>query len=442
MKNRNLYLTKQILSVFMVITIVVLNVLCLTSCDIIDSFKKDTVVNTSNYYIEPNLVTHIDNGMIKYEALLPKISSKDDVTFPEYVTSVITNEARTYLEEYTKEATQIFEDYKTSVEQEYEEDRQKQIKQINDEYRILFVDLKSLVDDTKKDDKKTADKKEEKAETKETEKETEETDSKEESSNAENETVEEETETETTVEETEKETETTEEETVAEEETSETDVIEGFTNTKKAKATQVVEEPYEYDYLFSNKETEVSLSAFREMPYYADITDKDKVNKDKYRKLQDEYVAHYNSIENSFSDEKIEEEIAKFEPVEVGSKYVVKSVSTKFISIYVQEYIMKTQPDYRIQTYNLDLQNKRIMHISEYLGENYKEKILTAIKSQIDAWTDEEKSKLLNQDLSYIDNLIDETTMFYINNNNELYICFNKFDILVESAGLVEFLIK
>ena len=82
------------------------------------------------------------------------------------------------------------------------------------------------------------------------------------------------------------------------------------------------------------------------------------------------------------------------------------------------------------------------MNISEYLGEGYKDKIITSIKTEIENWSEEEKTKLLNQDLTYIDDLVNENTMFYLNNKNELFVCFNKYDILVGSAGLAEFVIK
>ena len=66
--------------------------------------------------------------------------------------------------------------------------------------------------------------------------------------------------------------------------------------------------------------------------------------------------------------------------------------------------------------YNIDLRKKRLISIKDVLGDNYKELCINSINSAIDKMTIDQK-KNINSDFN-LENIINEKTNFFINNNH------------------------
>lgn len=122
------------------------------------------------------------------------------------------------------------------------------------------------------------------------------------------------------------------------------------------------------------------------------------------------------------------EELTKaYTPTTINCNFDVKCLDEEYLSLFVELNVTKTVPSITRLFYNIDLRKKAIVSIKDVLGENYKELCLNSINKAIDKMTEEQK-KNINSD-SNIDNLINENTSFFINNNHIPVIELDKYSI-------------
>ena len=127
-------------------------------------------------------------------------------------------------------------------------------------------------------------------------------------------------------------------------------------------------------------------------------------------------------------------------PVEITVDYEVKYISEEYASFVVYQYEDRFNAYNYSFYYNLDLETGKNVTLRDLYGTNYREIVAGSIEETIEGWNDEQKS-MLWEDLSFSD-LISEDTKFYLNENGEVVVVFEKYQIAVGTAGELEFVIE
>ena len=123
-----------------------------------------------------------------------------------------------------------------------------------------------------------------------------------------------------------------------------------------------------------------------------------------------------------------EQELTKvYTPTVITCNFDVKCLDEDYLSLLVELDVTKTVSNITRLFYNIDLREKKIINIKDVLGDNYKEICINSINESINKMTEEEK-KNLNSDFN-IENLINESTNFFINNNHIPVVELDKYTI-------------
>lgn len=112
-----------------------------------------------------------------------------------------------------------------------------------------------------------------------------------------------------------------------------------------------------------------------------------------------------------------DEELTKaYTPTIINCNFDVKCLDEDYLSLFVEMNVTKTVTSITRLFYNIDLRKKRLISIKDVLGDNYKELCINSINSAIDKMTIDQK-KNINSDFN-LENIINEKTNFFINNNH------------------------
>ncbi len=109
------------------------------------------------------------------------------------------------------------------------------------------------------------------------------------------------------------------------------------------------------------------------------------------------------------------------------------------LSIVRYNYESQGSSDTTRKIYNIDKKNKEILTLKGMFGNSdYVDVISKNILDQM-----KERTKKDSTDAYFVDDTfkIKEDQGFYINNKNQLVICFDKYEVAPGSSGLVEFII-
>ena len=124
-------------------------------------------------------------------------------------------------------------------------------------------------------------------------------------------------------------------------------------------------------------------------------------------------------------------------PTTIHCNFEVKCLDEDYLSLFVQLSESRTTSSIKRLFYNVDLNQGKIINLKDILGEKFKENVVNVINGEIEKWTDEQKSTLIN---GYsVEKYIDENTPFFINNNHKPVVEIEKFAITIGSAGYHEF---
>lgn len=125
----------------------------------------------------------------------------------------------------------------------------------------------------------------------------------------------------------------------------------------------------------------------------------------------------------------------------INCEFYVLCLDKDYLSLYVDFSTSRTTKSDKRYYYNVDLNQKKMLKISDLLGENYKDICANSIKRTIENWSNDEKNALTdNYD---IDSLLTEDVSFFINNNHVPVVVFDKYAITAGgSIGYPEFLIE
>lgn len=128
-----------------------------------------------------------------------------------------------------------------------------------------------------------------------------------------------------------------------------------------------------------------------------------------------------------------------FIPVGIDINYEIKQISDKYVSFIISQHETRFSAYNYNYYYNIDIEKGHILTLEDLMGQQYREKITNSIEKTINSWSNEKK-ELLFENLE-IEDYITTNTNFYINNENELVIVFDKYQIAAGSMGEVEFVI-
>ena len=128
---------------------------------------------------------------------------------------------------------------------------------------------------------------------------------------------------------------------------------------------------------------------------------------------------------------------ADFLPVGITVDYQVKYLSPRYASFvirHMESAFSAYQNDYY---YTLDLEAGRMLTLRDWLGEDYRQIATRSIQATIDGWDDSQKA-MLWEDLR-VENLIGESTSFYLNGEGQPVVVFEKYLAACGAAGALEF---
>lgn len=127
----------------------------------------------------------------------------------------------------------------------------------------------------------------------------------------------------------------------------------------------------------------------------------------------------------------------EFMPIGINIDYEIKSITEKQVSFVITKSETFSSAYFVAYYYNIDMESGRYMALRDLLGNDYKKIVAQSIENTISNW-DQEKKELLFEDIN-IEDLIDENTNFYINEQGQVVVAFDKYEIAVGSAGRLEF---
>ena len=176
-----------------------------------------------------------------------------------------------------------------------------------------------------------------------------------------------------------------------------------------------------------------------DVPKIEGLKDKDleyKLNKEfeaEGKKLYEEYLSEIKSLEE-----------LGVEGREYGkSWYEVLNENDDTLSLVIYNYYAQGSSNTTRKFYNIDKKNQTVLTLEGmFEGSDYIDVISENIIEQM-----RERTKKDPTDVYWIDGDIDSFTKiredqgFYINDKNELVICFDKYEVAPGSSGLVEFVI-
>lgn len=130
----------------------------------------------------------------------------------------------------------------------------------------------------------------------------------------------------------------------------------------------------------------------------------------------------------------------EFIPIGITIDYEIKHLSSRYVSFVITQYETNFSAYTSYVYYNIDLESGRKLTLKDWLGSDYRQIAADSIENTISGWSREQK-ELLWDDLSVID-LISENTDFYIDQNRNAVVVFEKYEAARGSAGTLEFTIQ
>lgn len=130
---------------------------------------------------------------------------------------------------------------------------------------------------------------------------------------------------------------------------------------------------------------------------------------------------------------------ADFHPIGITIDYEVKHLSDQYVSLHIYHYetaIAAYQSDYY---YTLDLESEKILTLKDWFGSNYKEIVADSIRRTILTWPSDQQRELW-PDIT-LEDLITESRSFYLNQEGQAVVVFDKYELACGAAGRPEFVI-
>lgn len=130
---------------------------------------------------------------------------------------------------------------------------------------------------------------------------------------------------------------------------------------------------------------------------------------------------------------------ADFHPIGITVDYEVKYLSPQYVSLHICHYetaIAAYQTDYY---YTLDLESEKMLTLKDWFGNDYKQIVADSIRRTISTWNAEDQRELWT-DIT-LEDLITEQRSFYLNEEGQAVVVFDKYELACGAAGRPEFVI-
>lgn len=124
--------------------------------------------------------------------------------------------------------------------------------------------------------------------------------------------------------------------------------------------------------------------------------------------------------------------------IEITVSYEIKSQSQDYLSFVVRGMESWTAAYSEEKYYNIDLKNEKLLSLKDVLGDDYIEKVNQSVKDQMEGKAQETGIPFFTPEEGGFESITDETK-FYINENGNPVVVFDKYEIAPGAAGAVEF---
>lgn len=162
-----------------------------------------------------------------------------------------------------------------------------------------------------------------------------------------------------------------------------------------------------------------------------------KLNKEFEKEGKNLYNSYLKEIENLKKDGIEGREM-------VDSWYDVKTDNDKILSLALYTYHAQASSNTEGKYYTIDKENETVLTLEGmFNGSDYVNSISENIKEQMKERMKQDKDKVYWLDDEMAENFksISKDQKFYINKNNELVICFDKYEVAPGAMGMQEFII-
>lgn len=129
-----------------------------------------------------------------------------------------------------------------------------------------------------------------------------------------------------------------------------------------------------------------------------------------------------------------------FRPVIIEIDYDLKSYNENILSFSVHYFESMASSYAQIYYYTIDLEAGKLLTFEDILGKDYEEEINRQVSRKINKALEESPSSYFEGDMGFSG--IKKDQSFYINNDNQLVVVFDKYEIAPGSSGQPEFIIE
>lgn len=129
----------------------------------------------------------------------------------------------------------------------------------------------------------------------------------------------------------------------------------------------------------------------------------------------------------------------EFHPIGITVDYEVKYLTSQYVSLHIYHYesaFAAYQTDYY---YTLDLESEKMLTLKDWFGNDYQQIVADSIRRTISTWSAEEQRELWT-DIT-LEDLITEQRSFYLNEDGQAVVVFDKYELACGAAGRPEFVI-
>lgn len=126
-------------------------------------------------------------------------------------------------------------------------------------------------------------------------------------------------------------------------------------------------------------------------------------------------------------------------PMDIEITYEIKSQDEEYASFVIYQWETRASAYIENHFYNFDLKDGKQLSLRDLLGSNYQQIIVEEVQKQVSKWDEEQKMYLFTDVDLY--SLVNDDLGFYINDQHEVVVVFQKYEIGVGALGQPEFVI-
>ena len=127
-------------------------------------------------------------------------------------------------------------------------------------------------------------------------------------------------------------------------------------------------------------------------------------------------------------------------PMDIHVDYEIKSSNERTLSFVIDKYEGHASVYRERYFYNLDLQTGKTLTLQDMFGADYQDFVYDQVTEQVEQLDPETKQYIFPQYLTK--NLINQNRPFYLDENGNIVVVFEKYEIAAGAAGPLEFVIN